>query len=116
MYERLTKYAGTLADREVSAIPFAGTDGLDDFIDDFYELEEELADTSYFKTLERYGIEASDRAFSDCDIERADLKLIRALITYCVRCDHFCSGALGDFAKNGFLDRCLNRLKELDKR
>lgn len=114
MYERLTKYAGTLAGREISTIPLCGTDGLDDFIDDFYGLEE-FGDTSYFETLRRYEVEETNIGSSSCDVEHADLALVRALVTYCLRCDRFCAGALGDYAKSGFLDRCLHRLKELDE-
>ena len=96
-------------------MPFCGTEGMGDFVHDFYELED-FADTDYFSTLERYGAEepAGDE-FVDCDVENADLDLVRALITYCVRKDRFCGGALGEFAGSGFLDRCLLRLKELDE-
>lgn len=114
MYERLTKYAGTLAARETSADFCSGTIGMDDFLDDFYELEG-FADTSYFETLEHYGVEASDAGFNSCDVEHADSRLVRALITTCVRQDRFCDGLLGNFARSGFLDRCLNRLKEQDE-
>ncbi len=114
MYKRLTKYAGTLAAREINVVPFCGTGGLDDFVGDFYGLVG-FADTSYGATLERYGIEMSDEGFDACGIEHADLDLIRALITTCVRQDRFCSGLLGEFARSGFLDRCLLRLKELDE-
>ena len=114
MYERLTKYAGTLADRETSTIPLCGTDGMSDFINDFYELED-FGDIGYFETLKRYGVEPSDEGFEACDVEHADLGLVRALITTCVRQDRFCSGLLGEFARSGFLDRCLLRLKEHDE-
>ena len=114
MYERLTKYAGALAGRETETIPFCGTAGMDDFIDDFYALEG-FGDTNYFDTLERYGVVPSDGGFEACGVEHADLDLVRALITTCVRQDRFCSGLLGGFAESGFLDRCLLRLKELDE-
>ena len=115
MYERLTKYAGALADRETETIPFCGTAGMDDFIEDFYALEG-FGDTDYFDTLRRYGVdETTGDDFEGCDVGRADLELARALVTYCVRKDRFCAGALGGFARSGFLDRCLLRIKELDE-
>ncbi len=114
MYERLTKYAGTLASRKVRAEPFSGTEGMGDFIDDFYELED-FGDTRYSDTLRRYGVEKSREAFAACDVEHADLPLVRAMITSCVREDRFIGGALGFYAESGFLDRCLTRLKELDE-
>ena len=114
MYEGLTKYAGTLAGRDTGAIVFCGTSGMDDFINDFYALED-FGDIGYFETLERYGVEPSDEGFEACDVEHADLDLVRALITTCVRQDRFCSGLLGGFARSGFLDRCLLRLEELDE-
>ena len=115
MYERLTKYAGALAGRETETIPLCGTAGMSDFLDDFYALED-FWDTDYFGTLRRYGVdEPAGDDFNACDVERADLDLVRALITYCVRKGRFCAGALGGFARSGFLDRCLLRLKELDE-
>lgn len=39
MFERLTKYAGKLADRNMNVKLGGGTLGLEDFVDDFYELE-----------------------------------------------------------------------------
>ncbi len=113
MYERLTKYAGTLAGRETSSRFGCGTIGMNDFIDDFYGTEG-FTDTSYFSTLERHGVDTSD-GIESCDVEHADLDLVRACVTWCVRGDRFCDGCLGARARNGFLDRCLTRLKELDE-
>ncbi len=114
MYERLTKYAGTLAGRKTEAPDSWWTVGMGDFIDDFYGLEG-FTDTGYMDTLERYGVEMSYDGFAACDVEHADIALVRALITTCVRQDRFCDGLLGSFARNGFLDRCLTRLMELDE-
>lgn len=113
MYEMLTKYAGTLADRKLGSYLGCGTVGLEDFVDDFYAFEG-FADAGYGETIAQYGIDASE-GVECCDVEHASLDLLRACITWCVRGDRFCDGLLGSYAKNGFLDRCLVRLKELDE-
>ena len=66
MYERLTKYAGTLAGRETSSRFGCGTIGMDEFIDDFYGTEG-FADTGYFSPLERHGVDAS-AGIESCDV------------------------------------------------
>lgn len=35
-------------------------------------------------------------------------------VATCIRKDRFCDGPLGDYAKNGFLDRCSMRLEFFD--
>lgn len=109
MYERLTKYVGTLADRETSSRFGCGTIGMDDFYG-----TEGFTDTGYFSTLERHGVDTS-KGIESCDVEHADLDLVRACVTWCARGDRFCDGYLGAHAKSGFLDHCLTRLKELDE-
>lgn len=113
MFERLTKHAGKLEDRNMNVELGGGTLGLEDFVDGFYELDG-FADTSYFETLERHGIDTSE-GIDSCDIDHGDIDLIRACITWCVRGDRFCDGLLAAQARSGFLDRCLFRLKELDE-
>ena len=113
MYERLTKYAGTLADRKLGIELGGGTVGLSDFVEGFYAVEG-FADTDYFGTLERYGVDA-ENGIDSCDVEHAGLDLVRACITWCVRGDRFCDGCLQAYVECGFIDRCLVRLKELDE-
>ena len=113
MYETLTVFAGELANREIE--DHWGTCGLDDFIDAFYDSIEHTR-IDYFETLERYGVEMSDRGLEACDVEHANAELVRALILTLVRQDRFAEGLLGRYARNGFLDRCLFRLKELDEK
>ena len=112
MYETLTVFAGELANREIA--DSWETCGLDDFIDAFYDSIKD-AKINYFETLERYGVEMSDRGLEACDVERANAELVRALILTLVRQDRFAEGLLGRYARNGYLDRCLFRLKELDE-
>ena len=77
MYETLTVFAGELASRKTE--DNWGTCGLDDFIDAFYD---SIKDTKIdcFETLERYGVEMSDRGLEACDVEHANAELVRALI------------------------------------
>ena len=113
MYERLTKYAGTLAERELETEFGGGTIGVEDFIGDFYAVDC-FADTDYFGTLKRYGVD-TENGIDSCDVGHADLDLVRACITWCVRGDRFCDGCLRAYIECGFIDRCLPRLKELDE-
>lgn len=112
MYEALIKYAGILQNRELTVELGGGTQGLDDFIRDFYDLDG-FADTSYFDTLERYGVDDA-RGIEGCDVEHADADLVRACITWRVRGDRFCDGCLKACVESGFIDRCLARLKALN--
>ena len=112
MYETLTVFAGELASREIG--DHWGTCGLDDFIDAFCDSIKD-AKIDYFETLERYGVEMSDRGLEACDVEHTNAELLRALILTLVRQDRFVGGLLGVYARNGHLDRCLFRLKELDE-
>ena len=73
-----------------------------------------FADCHYYATLEHYGVDDSD-GIAGCDIEHANAELVLACITWCIRGDHFCDGFLGIYVRNGFIDRCLARLKELDE-
>lgn len=114
MYESLTRYAGTLAKRKTTAALGEGSIGLDDFVRDFYDLKG-FADTDYFSTLERYVSTDEDDFLVRSDIEHADVDFIRAAITRCIRGDRFCDGCLAGYAANGFLDRCLTRLEEMDE-
>lgn len=88
--------------------------GMDRFIEDFYSPLEEFADADYFATLERCG--AGDvGGVVACDVEHAGLDLPRVRVTWRVLGDRFCDGLLVAYAENGFRDRCLMRLKDLDR-
>lgn len=113
MYERLTKYVGELAGRDAGVELGGGTLGLEDFVSDFYGLDG-FADTDYFETLRRHDVDTSD-GIGGCDVDHAGADLVRACVTWCVRGDRFCDGCLAAHTENGFLDRCLFRLKELDE-
>lgn len=113
MYEKLTKYAGTLTGRKLDVELDGGTLGVDDFIEDFYAVDG-FADTDYFDTLKRYGVD-TESSVDSCDMEHADLELVRACIAWCVRGDRFFDGCLRAYVECGFIDRCLLRLKELDE-
>lgn len=113
MYKNLTRYAGALTGRKTSCAFGAGTLGLEDFKRNFYALEG-FADTGYHGTLERHGVTGGEDELTRYDVEHVGVDFIRAAITWCVRGDRFCDGHLSRFAANGFLDRCLERLKELD--
>ena len=66
MYEKLTKYAGALAGRELGSHLGCGTLGMEDFADDFCGLRNDdlddlgFADCHYYATLEHYGVDDSD--------------------------------------------------------
>lgn len=127
-YEGLTRFAETLAsdpgrwaETRGSGTPedpytmpaYIHSETLRDFIHAFYGLKG-FADVRYLDTIAAYGVEASVGGFCVCDIEGADLALVRAMLTCAVRQDRFCEGLLGDLAARGVVDRCLLRLRELD--
>ena len=114
MYERLTKYAGELSKREISSEFGPGTIGLEDFVSDFCGMKG-FAVTDYRATLIRHGASLKEGGLREYDIEHADVECVRAAITWCLRAERFCGGALADWAACGFLDRCLMRLRELDE-
>lgn len=99
MYETLTVFTGELASRETE--DSWGTCGLDDFIVAFYDSIKN-ARIDCFETLERYGVEMSDRGLEACDVEHANAELVRALILTLVRQDRFAEGLLGRYARNGY--------------
>lgn len=72
------------------------------------------ADVRYYDTLKRYGVDDSD-GIDGCDVKHAPAELVIACITWCIRADRFCDGCLAPCVKNGFIDHCLARLKELDE-
>ena len=48
---------------------------MDDFIEDFYAVDG-FADTDYFGSLKRYGID-TESGIDSCDVDHADLELMR---------------------------------------
>lgn len=122
MHEPLTRFIGKLSNPGVMGEiegdgseenPFVMPDfhpsaELEDFTKAFYDLEG-FADHDYFETLGRL---ADD--IERIDVESAELSLVRAALTFCVRADRMNTGALAGFCEDGFIDRLLTRLKELD--
>lgn len=86
---------------------------MDDFIEDFYAVDG-FADTDYFGSLKRYGVD-TESGIDSCDVDHADLELMRACITWCVRGDRFCDGCLRTYVECGFIDRCLLKLRSLTR-
>ena len=86
---------------------------MDDFIEDFYAVDG-FADTDYFGSLKRYGVD-TESGIDSCDVDHADLELMRACITWCVRGDRFYDGCLRTYVECGFIDRCLLRLRSLTR-
>ena len=114
MYESITKFAGTLKDRETHIECYCEQMDLQDFEEALYGIEG-LMDQDYFGTLKRYGLDTDERKLKPSDVAQADLPLVRALLTFCVRSERFCEGSLTAHAKSGFLDDLLLRLQELGK-
>ena len=83
MYEKLTKYAGALAGRDLGSHLGCGTLGMEDFADDFCGLHDDdlddlgFADCHYYATLEHYSVDDSD-GIAGCDIEHANAELVLA--------------------------------------
>lgn len=110
MYEGITRYIETFDDWD-------NMKGAGETIGDFLFDLEKVADHSYERTLNRYGLEWSAESMGGANLTDAPAELAVALLTAAYRADHFDNGILErEFIPNGFVSRCLRRLHELDSR
>ena len=87
------------------------------FIDDVYDFSDKNSDfelTRYGDVLNQNGLEWGSKSMSDADVSKLDAQCIMALIMGAVRAERFCDGALLGFFKDGSIQKCLERLKEID--
>lgn len=77
----------------------------------FVEAMDAYMDRDYFATLERYGI--SGRNENEPPVETLEETPLLALLTWMTRADRFCEGALDDMIAEGYLKRCIDRLRVL---
>lgn len=130
-YENFTKFAGTFGtwpdygywtESTGSGTPedpciggsFIVEGQLRAFMIEFERESDAIADYEYPDTLKAYGVSSSPQGLAGADIERADLQLVRAILTACIRMDYFSNGSIVTCANLDILDRCLIRLNELD--
>jgi hypothetical protein len=103
----LTKYIGK----------FENNEKINDFYLEFYHFayvypEYEL--TKYAEILEKNNLKWETGSMRSADVSNLDEQCVLALITGVFRADHFSSGVLEKFVKDGFISSWLNRLKALD--
>ena len=60
--------------------------------------------------------EVAEYIDDDAVIASADIEKVRALITYCVRGERFCTGYWGKMIRDGRITAILNRMSELSER
>ena len=124
-YERVTKYAGELAENPgkwtesvmqgntLRLGEFEPSEKMRSFVDDFYaDYWDEMQE--YDAILEEAGIDPVQTNMADFDMDSLDARTVLALIMNAIRADRFCEGALEEAAKSGYLDECLYRLNEID--
>ena len=68
----------------------------------------------YVKVLHKYGIEYEEKSMKNVDVSELGAESILALILGIMRADHFSEGTLKQFIDNGYIYKCLKRLKEID--
>lgn len=124
-YERITKYAGELAENPgkwtepvmqsgtLRLGEFVPSEKMRSFVEDFYaDYWDEVQE--YDAILKEAGIDPILTSTADFDMDSLDARTVLALIMKAIRADRFCEGVLGEAAKSGYLDECLNRLNEID--
>lgn len=82
---------------------------------DFFNLVNtlELVDYNYLKSLE-------DASYFNCNskdefIAKADLSILKSLLTFCQRGERFCTGFLAGILDNKVLAKILKRLNEIEE-
>jgi hypothetical protein len=83
-------------------------EGVHRFNEEFYDSD--LVDGEYFETLEKYNAEASKLTEL---IETADIKLLKAILTFYIRAERFSEGTWADAIEKKVFLRVLLRLEEL---
>lgn len=74
-----------------------------------YELEH------YRSTMQANGIAWDEVALKNYPYEQANAQMVMVLIYAVIRAERFCDGALLAFLKEGYIERWLMRLKEIDE-
>jgi len=88
------------------------------FIEDVYTFEGSNKDmelTRYGDILKKNGIEWDMESMKNAGVSSLDAQCVLALIMGAVRAERFCDGALLDFFKSGYILKCLERLKAIEK-
>ena len=81
----------------------------------FVEEHEEWNLYDYEGILEFAGIPEDNNALKKADVSSLDGKTVMAMIVAIVRAERFCDGILLEFCKGGYIQRWLERLKEIDE-
>jgi len=134
-YNNLTKYISMIQsdrfgewviDRENDGtpdqpiqMPFVNySEMVNKFIDDVYSFEESNKDMGlnhYGDILKNNGLEWDMESMKNADVQNLNGQCVMALIMGAVRAERFCDGALLDFFKSGYILKCLERLKAIEK-
>ena len=73
-----------------------------------------LLDPRYPDTLHESSVYSAEAGIDAIDVAKQDASLVLAILSACVCQNYHDEGFLYDVASNGFLDRCLRRLAEID--
>lgn len=119
MYESLTKYLDSFPENNFGE--WISRPGYFSFVDyspmvkdlrkDIYNFVDENPDLRNYSTiLNKHGIVS----MTDADVSTLDGKTILALLVAIDRENHFCEGALLRYLEDGYVEKWLRRLKEID--
>ena len=135
MYESLTKYLSDFSQNEFGTwvvdkvnngtldhpihLPYVNySQKVSNFIHDvhvFVEDHKSMDLYNYQDILESNGIYFNENSFHSITVENLHAQCVLALILSAVRAERFCEGALLGCLEDGLIQRCLFRLKELDR-
>lgn len=85
--------------------------------DEIYNFEKEHPDyklTRYNDILARSGIKWETQSMKNADVSNLDGQTIMALLMAVTRAERFCDGAMLDFFNTGYIQKWIQRLKEID--
>lgn len=95
---------------------FMLSDNYDEPIMEFVDLfhDSKLIHYEYRRVLDEHGLSSS--VAITAAIADADLELVRAILTWAIRAEHFCGGAWAEAAEDGTFLRLLCRIRELRRK
>jgi ADP-ribosylglycohydrolase len=103
----ITKYIGKLYDAKI-------IDSFNGEFNYFKTLHPEYELDKYSEILEKNSLKWNASSMQSADVGSLDEQCALALITAVFRVDHFSQGTVDEFAKAGYIDKWLGRLKAID--
>lgn len=97
---------------------FVYSDAVDEFEKAVYKFEEEHPEfhlNQYMDIMLLNGLKWDEESMAKADVSQMSGQGVLALILGAIRAERFCSGTLNSFLEQGFIDRWLMRLQEIEE-